>query len=125
MFILLKNPSENIISQEPKTTHHKIEKFIYYIVLQWNTMQVVTVKFQENVLKKIDKSIAINNFNSRTEFIREAVRDKLHELSRDDLMKEFMTYYGKAKKKTTYEEDRKLRGKLSKEFLVELKERFK
>ncbi|MBT4824549.1 ribbon-helix-helix protein, CopG family [Candidatus Woesearchaeota archaeon] len=88
-------------------------------------MQVVTVKFQENVLKKIDKSIAINNFNSRTEFIREAVRDKLHELSRDDLMKEFMTYYGKAKKKTTYEEDRKLRGKLSKEFLVELKERFK
>jgi len=88
-------------------------------------MQVVTVKFQENVLKKIDKSIAQNNFNSRTEFIREAVRDKLKGLSRDELIKEFMKYRGKAKKKTTYEEDRKIKWQASKELMEELDQKFK
>ncbi len=75
-------------------------------------MEVVTVKFNEDVLKRIDKSITKNNFNSRTEFIREAVRDKLSELSREDLIKEFMKFRGKAKKKTTYEENRETRDKV-------------
>ena len=70
-------------------------------------METVTVKFQEDVLKRVDQTIAEHNFNSRTEFIREAVRDKLSELSKEDLMKEFMKFRGKAKKKTTYEENRK------------------
>jgi metal-responsive CopG/Arc/MetJ family transcriptional regulator len=87
-------------------------------------MQVVTVKFQKNILKKIDKSIAINNFNSRTEFIREAVRDKLHELNKEDLMKEFMKYYGKSKVKTTYEENRRTREIVSKELMEELDKKF-
>ena len=50
-------------------------------------METVTVKFQENVLKNIDKSIAEHDFNSRTEFIRESVRDKLSELNKNDLVK--------------------------------------
>ena len=87
-------------------------------------MEVVTVKFQEDVLEAIDKSIAQHNFNSRTEFIREAVRDKLTNLSREDLIKEFMKYRGKAKKKTTYEDDRRTREKVSKEYFKELEKRF-
>ena len=87
-------------------------------------MQVVTVKFQENVLKKIDKGIAAHNFNSRTEFIREAVRDKLEGLSRDDLIKEFMKFRGNAKKKTTYAENRRTRWKVSEELAAELDKRF-
>ncbi len=72
-------------------------------------MEVVTVKFQEDILKRIDSSIVEHNFNSRTEFIREAVRDKLLELNRDELIKEFMKFQGKAKKKTTNVERRKAR----------------
>ena len=75
-------------------------------------METVTVKFQEDVLKKIDTSINKHNFNSRTEFIREAVRDKITELDREDLIKEFLKFRGKAKKKTTYEENRKTREKV-------------
>ena len=63
-------------------------------------MEAVTVKFQEGVLKKIDKSTVEHNYNSRTEFIREAVRDKLSELSKEDLIKHFLKFRGKAKKKT-------------------------
>lgn len=87
-------------------------------------METVTVKFQENVLEKIDKSITEHNFNSRTEFIREAIRDKLEELSKDDLIKEFLKFKGKAKKKTTYEENRKTREVVSKELMAELEKRF-
>lgn len=94
------------------------------MVLLWNTMETVTVKFQENVLKKIDKSITGHNFNSRTEFIREAVRDKLANLSKEDLINEFLKFRGKAKKKTTYEENRKTRKIVSKELMVELDKRF-
>ena len=102
----------------------KLERFIYYYVLHKNTMETVTVKFQENVLKEIDKNIAEHHFNSRTEFIREAIRDKIEELSRDDLIKEFLKFRGKAKKKTTYEENRKTREIVSKELMAELDKRF-
>jgi len=87
-------------------------------------MEVVTVKFKEDVLKKIDASINKHNFNSRTEFIREAVRDKLSELSREDLIKEFMKYRGKAKKKTSLEDDEKIREQVSKELMAELDKKF-
>lgn len=88
-------------------------------------METVTVKFQEDVLKKIDTSINKHNFNSRTEFIREAVRDKITELNREDLIKEFLKFRGKAKKKTTYEENRRTRELVSKELMNELEKRFR
>ena len=88
-------------------------------------MDVVSVKFQEDVLGKIDKSISEHNFNSRTEFIREAVRDKLSSLDKEDLIKEFLKFQGKAHKKTTPEQNKKTRNQVSKELLKELESRFK
>jgi len=88
-------------------------------------MQIVSVKFQDDVLKNIDKSISKHNFNSRTEFFREAVRDKLRELSREDLIKEFMKFRGRAKKNTSYEENMKTRDEVSKELMHELQKRFR
>ena len=102
----------------------KIEIFIYYFVLHRNTMTTVTVKFKEDVLTRIDTSISEHNFNSRTEFIREAIRDKLAELSKEDLLNEFLKFRGKSNKKTTYEENRKTRELISKELMVELDKRF-
>ena len=87
-------------------------------------MEVVTVKFQENVLKRIDSTINQHNFNSRTEFIREAVRDKLLELNKEDLINEFLKFKGKSKKKTSYEENIKIREDASKELIAELGKRF-
>ncbi|MBW2995065.1 ribbon-helix-helix domain-containing protein [Candidatus Woesearchaeota archaeon] len=88
-------------------------------------MEIVTVKFKEKVLKKIDKSIAEHNFNSRTEFIREAVRDKLEDLSRDELAREFSRrFYGKSGKKTTDKEHERIREMLGKELLADLNKKF-
>jgi Arc/MetJ-type ribon-helix-helix transcriptional regulator len=87
-------------------------------------MEVVTVKFQEEVLKKVDKAIEGHNFNSRTEFIREAVRDKLVELSKEQLMTEFLKFRGKARHKTTYEDNLKTKEAVGKELMAELDKRF-
>ena len=92
-----------------------MEKFKYYFVLQCNTMETVTVKFQEDILKKIDKGISKHNFNSRTEFVREAVRDKLFELNKENLINEFLKFRGKAKKKLSDKEFNKNRIEASKE----------
>jgi len=87
-------------------------------------MEVVTVKFQEEVLKRVDKAIEGHNFNSRTEFIREAVRDKLVELNKDQLMTEFLKFRGKAKHQTTYEDNLKTKEAVGKELMAELDKRF-
>ena len=87
-------------------------------------MDAITVRFQNNVLKKIDQSIVEHNFNSRTEFIREAVRDKLATLSKDDLINEFLKFRGKAKKSTTYEDNLKTKEIVGKELMEELEKQF-
>jgi len=87
-------------------------------------METVTVKFKEDILKRIDTTIANHNFNSRTEFIREAVRDKLSILSTDELIKELMKFKGKAKIQTTDKQRRKIREQVSHELMEELDKRF-
>jgi Arc/MetJ-type ribon-helix-helix transcriptional regulator len=87
-------------------------------------METVSVKFQENVLKKVDTSIIKHNFNSRTEFIREAIRDKLVKLERNILVEEFLKFRGRSKKKTTYADNKKTKANVSKELIAELDKRF-
>ena len=87
-------------------------------------MEVVTIRFQEDILKKIDENLTLHNYNSRTEFIREAVREKLSELSRDELIGKFLEFKGKAKRQTTYVENRKTKELVSKELMAELDKRF-
>lgn len=86
-------------------------------------MEIVSVKFQENILKKIDSTIKHNNFNSRTEFIREAVRDKLSEIEKEIAMKKFMSLRGKGIPKTN-KTDRQIREEVSKELYEELEKKF-
>lgn len=88
-------------------------------------METVSIRFQEDILKKMDDVISEHNFNSRTEFIREAVRDKLSELSKDELIDEFLKFRGKAKNKTTNEQNLASKEAISKEFMAELEKRFK
>lgn len=88
-------------------------------------MESVSVKFQENVVKKIDEAILRKNFNSRTEFIREAVRDKLEEMNKDELISRFLQLKGKAKTKVSDEQLKKNREKVSEELVNELKKRFR
>ena len=75
-------------------------------------METISLKLDESMLHNLDENLRKHNFSTRTEFIRTAIRDKLEDLSRDDLIKEFMKFRGKSKKKTTYEENMKTREKV-------------
>ncbi|MBU1975387.1 MAG: ribbon-helix-helix domain-containing protein [Nanoarchaeota archaeon] len=87
-------------------------------------MEAISIRFQENILKKMDKTIRKNNFNSRTEFIREAVREKLTDVERAYAINEFFKLYGKGKPKTNLS-DRQIREIVSKELMEDLDRRFR
>lgn len=87
-------------------------------------METISIRFQDDVLKRMDSFISEHNFNSRTEFVREAVRDKLSELNKDSLISEFLKFKGKARNKTTYEQNLKTKEAASRELIAELEKRF-
>ncbi len=71
------------------------------------------------MLKTVDKSLKKNNFSTRTEFIRTAIRDKLDKMKREDLIKELMKLRGSAKKKVSDRQLRIAREKALKELIKE------
>jgi metal-responsive CopG/Arc/MetJ family transcriptional regulator len=82
-------------------------------------MESISLKLDENMLTNIDTTIRTNNYSTRTEFIRDAIREKLEDLKREQFIEEFMKFKGKAKKKTTYAENRKTREIALKELIKE------
>jgi metal-responsive CopG/Arc/MetJ family transcriptional regulator len=51
-------------------------------------MEIISIRFKEDILTRIDEYIKSNNYNSRTEFIREAVREKIAKLSKQNKINE-------------------------------------
>ena len=70
-------------------------------------METISLKVDESMLDNVDKVFKKNNFSTRTEFIRDAIRSKLDKIRRDRLIEEFLKFKGKAKKRTTRSENRK------------------
>lgn len=78
-------------------------------------MESITIKVEDNLSKQIDE--ALNPYYStKTEFIREAIRDKLKKIKKEETYEELKKYLGKMKTKTSYEEERKIRDEVGKEF---------
>ena len=60
--------------------------------------ELVTFKADEKFLEDVDTTVKIAGFNSRTEFIREALRDKIEEVKLKQAMFELGKLRGKASK---------------------------
>ena len=88
-------------------------------------MQTITFKLNDEILGKIDNSLTMFNFSTRTEFIRDAIQDKLEQLETEQFMKKLAAYKGKSKVKYSDKEFRKLRNKASEEYQKKLEARFK
>lgn len=87
-------------------------------------MEAISLKLDENMLTNIDENLRKHNYSTRTEFIRTAIRDKLEDLSREDLVKEFMKFKGKSTKNTSDEQLKKIRAEVSRELMEELDKKF-
>ena len=82
-------------------------------------MQTISLKMEGALLHEIDSILKSHRYSTRTEFIRNAIRDKLEELSRDELVKAFINLKGKSKKIHTDKEWEIVKEKAYKELLKE------
>jgi len=75
------------------------------------TTEMITVKLENNFLKEIDDVVYNNGYQNRTEFIRNALREKLEEVKLKEAMIELAHLKGASKKKTSDETLEKIREK--------------
>ncbi|MDD3174946.1 MAG: ribbon-helix-helix domain-containing protein [Candidatus Nanoarchaeia archaeon] len=67
--------------------------------------EMISLKLEGNFLKEIDKVVQKENYHNRTEFIRNALREKIDKEKYKEAMEEIKkSILGKAKRKTTEEE---------------------
>ena len=78
-------------------------------------MESITIKVEDNLAKEIDKAMK-PYYSTKTEFIREAIREKLIALRKEFAIEGLKKHFGKAKAKTTYKEEGEIREKVGKEF---------
>ena len=64
-------------------------------------METVTIKMEDKLLDEIDQKLEGHRYSTRTEFIRDAIREKLSELEKEDILKNLAQLKGTSKRKTT------------------------
>ena len=63
-------------------------------------MEAISLKLKPEVLKEIDENLTKNRYSTRTEFIRDAIREKLSELEKEQILKNLSQLKGTSKRKT-------------------------
>lgn len=87
--------------------------------------ELVTFKMEHNFLEDVDKTAKSAGFQNRTEFIRNALREKVEEVKMKQVMVELSKYRGKAPRKTTDNERAKIREQISNEMIDYFDKKFK
>lgn len=67
-------------------------------------METISIKMEENFAKDIEKTMKKHRYSTKTEFIREAVRDKIRDLEKEEALLRAKKLFGSSKRKTTDED---------------------
>ncbi|HLD05341.1 MAG TPA: ribbon-helix-helix domain-containing protein [Candidatus Nanoarchaeia archaeon] len=67
-------------------------------------MDAISLKLDENFSKDIEKTMKKHRYTTKTEFIREAIRDKILELEKEEARLRIKKLYGASKRHTTDED---------------------
>lgn len=67
-------------------------------------MEAVSLKLEDKFLQDIEITMKKHRYTTKTEFIREAIRDKIRDLEKEELLLKAKNLYGASKRKTTDEE---------------------
>lgn len=67
-------------------------------------MQAVSLKLEDEFLGDIEKVMKKHRYTTKTEFIREAIRDKIKDLEKEEALLRAKKLYGASKRRTTDEE---------------------
>ncbi|MDP2907125.1 MAG: ribbon-helix-helix domain-containing protein [Nanoarchaeota archaeon] len=86
-------------------------------------MKTVCLKMEQKLLHEIDTKLKNNRYATRTEFIRDAIRSKLTELEKEEIIRKLTAFKGslKGKGKMSDEEAGEIAiRKLAKKFKIKL-----
>lgn len=64
-------------------------------------METITIKMEDNLLEEIDQKLENHRYSTRTEFIRDAIREKLSELEKEEVLKNLAQLRGSSKRRTS------------------------
>lgn len=64
----------------------------------------VSLKMEEGFVRVIEAFMKKHNYMTKTEFIREAIRDKITDLQKREMLKAVDNAFGSSKRKTTDEQ---------------------
>ena len=78
-------------------------------------MESITIKVDDALAREINGAMK-PYYSTKTEFIREAIRDKIKAKKEEQTLNELKKYFGASKKKTTYAEERRIREEVSKKY---------
>ncbi|MBS3107176.1 hypothetical protein J4419_05975 [Candidatus Woesearchaeota archaeon] len=76
-------------------------------------METISLKMEEAMLEEIDRKLVVHRYGTRTEFIRDAIRQKLSELEKQEMLKHLAKLRGISKRKTTDEQLHAAREKIA------------
>ena len=85
------------------------------------TTEMITVKLDDRFLEDIDSVVKKGGYQNRTEFIRNALREKVEEAKLKEAMMSIAHLKGASKKKTTEKEFEEIREKAFEELSKKLK----
>lgn len=67
-------------------------------------MEPVTVKFEDGFLQDMQKVMKKHRYITKAEFVREAVREKIKDLEKEELLQKVEKLFSSSKRKTTDEQ---------------------
>jgi metal-responsive CopG/Arc/MetJ family transcriptional regulator len=76
------------------------------------TTEMINLKLDSKFLNEIDSIVKTENYQNRTEFIREVLRKGVDEAKMKKIMEQLAPFRGASKRKTTDEELHKTREKI-------------
>ena len=79
-------------------------------------MENVSIKLDGEFLKNIELFMRKHNYMTKAEFIRQAIRDKIEQLEKEEMLRAVDRLAGSVKKKHTDEELHTVREKLIKKY---------
>ena len=74
-------------------------------------METISIRLESEFAKILSEVIKNNMYSTKTEFIREAIREKIKQIQREETIKRVEKLYGSSKRRTTDEDLHKAREK--------------
>jgi metal-responsive CopG/Arc/MetJ family transcriptional regulator len=67
-------------------------------------METISLRLEDEFLQDVERIMKKYRYSTKTEFVRAAIRDKIKELQKEELLKRVSLLAGSSKKKTTDEQ---------------------